>query len=1140
MKKETVNTFDKGLVKDLHPLTTPNNVLTDALNATLITYNGNEMVLQNDMGNTKVGTAFLPAGYVPVGMKEHGGIVYVAAYNPETKKGQIGSYPSPKQLWEGEDWSVNTEGAVIDNISLNTGQFYGLENGELNPQGSFIVNETVKLLLFKFTDGTVREFHPGDKYAISIPDVSVYNTIKDYVDSGKLEIKLGVIKKDGSIEIMADASEDWFLFSGEASTYIQNNTPRVFNASSSGSLILIVNIVTLDSFNLLREYDLANDNETVNVTFTGKGTRGQQIFLSTSGTPMTLYGGAQGMPSQGQQQIVLSGTTESKTFVIYPQLDYGIVRRMKRSGTINFDRIKKSQGDFHEWRFFVTENYIKIGWAYEFYNLGNKKVLDGIQMSFYDVVKPSTYPNSPEVSITFQKDSYSGNFEDYIRFDQHPQIHPNKVYIVRISRLVRGSGAETITHKMLYCSPYYNEYYNQVYTNSQTGEEIDVNFSNCVQFQNPRQESIDIVFDQNISYNQDDITRATLSKVPTNGDQATIIKENVDVIALGSQDYTTSTTIAKAHDFEYVTKLTNVYNVTQNLTAEYQYTNKYLIGTPNPAYLNQVLNSVTINNQVDSNPIWRNLASISYYNNIGQNEYSITMGNPQEAQDGKRTINFTLTDCRYIQGANSALISEPYTVVDYVPVYDPNALDKYNTFYSYLSESPQVLSGEKGEQIRYASTLVNGDVVDGADGGGGDDDDGLYAANRAINSLRPPTVNMFAGTGGQKGSLRFVSPYAGDTFGNADPFRRRSINGWDHDDEYREVDGSDNYLIAVWKCTDGNAHFVNLITQKQWPVDATEEWPRLDVMLKCFMSQIFIAQKTTKKNSYVTTDSHYYRYQEGNTILTIKLTNSGITSNNDVMLPYEGAESIAEVTTLLDYYTKVWAPKRLEGLVNLIPAVSASGTVSFDLDPIEIEGEFSINNIIRFYQGAKLEVEQPDIDVTKIMILDRSKQAYNISCSGSSSGNKLTPRRDGAFVWKEQPALVEATPRSDNLDPRVDSSDVLYDWRGEAWNMHVNLYRMFKTRAELLGINDLAGNDEYNELLGNHEEMMNSQYPHFHQNFNGDVAFKGRGMVYGRWVQNTGFLGTSGDSDAPDMYFFILASNKSLYRIFTNQPGQYD
>ena len=52
MKKETINTFKDGMVKDLHPLTTPPSVLTDALNATLVTYNGNEMILQNDMGNT--------------------------------------------------------------------------------------------------------------------------------------------------------------------------------------------------------------------------------------------------------------------------------------------------------------------------------------------------------------------------------------------------------------------------------------------------------------------------------------------------------------------------------------------------------------------------------------------------------------------------------------------------------------------------------------------------------------------------------------------------------------------------------------------------------------------------------------------------------------------------------------------------------------------------------------------------------------------------------------------------------------------------------------------------------------------------------------------------------------------------------
>jgi hypothetical protein len=39
------------------------------------------------MGNAKVGTAALPDGFIPVGMKEHGGIIYVASYNPKNKMG---------------------------------------------------------------------------------------------------------------------------------------------------------------------------------------------------------------------------------------------------------------------------------------------------------------------------------------------------------------------------------------------------------------------------------------------------------------------------------------------------------------------------------------------------------------------------------------------------------------------------------------------------------------------------------------------------------------------------------------------------------------------------------------------------------------------------------------------------------------------------------------------------------------------------------------------------------------------------------------------------------------------------------------------------------------------------------------------
>ena len=80
--EQTINTFSQGLNTDLNPLVTPNDVMTNCLNGTLVTYNGNEMVLQNDMGNGRVETAALWDGYVPIGMKEHGGIIYVASYKP--------------------------------------------------------------------------------------------------------------------------------------------------------------------------------------------------------------------------------------------------------------------------------------------------------------------------------------------------------------------------------------------------------------------------------------------------------------------------------------------------------------------------------------------------------------------------------------------------------------------------------------------------------------------------------------------------------------------------------------------------------------------------------------------------------------------------------------------------------------------------------------------------------------------------------------------------------------------------------------------------------------------------------------------------------------------------------------------------
>jgi hypothetical protein len=120
LRQTQSNTFSDGLNMDLHPLTTPNTILTDCVNGTMITYNDNEFVLQNERGNTKIDNAQLSPGFIPVGMKEHNGILYIVSHNPQTKKTEIGTFPSPKQI-------VNSNLSTFDG-NIN----YENINGEYN------------------------------------------------------------------------------------------------------------------------------------------------------------------------------------------------------------------------------------------------------------------------------------------------------------------------------------------------------------------------------------------------------------------------------------------------------------------------------------------------------------------------------------------------------------------------------------------------------------------------------------------------------------------------------------------------------------------------------------------------------------------------------------------------------------------------------------------------------------------------------------------------------------------------------------------------------------------------------------------------------------------------------------------------
>ena len=138
--KETLNTFSEGLVKDYNEMVSPKTTMSNCLNGTLITYNGNEFTLQNDMGNVKLDNVKLPEGYIPVGIAEHGGIVYVAAYNPNTKKWEyeyIHNMGSSTVIWTVNNAETNKKalGGCRD-VNSNKTIVYTLVNQNVNVIGN--------------------------------------------------------------------------------------------------------------------------------------------------------------------------------------------------------------------------------------------------------------------------------------------------------------------------------------------------------------------------------------------------------------------------------------------------------------------------------------------------------------------------------------------------------------------------------------------------------------------------------------------------------------------------------------------------------------------------------------------------------------------------------------------------------------------------------------------------------------------------------------------------------------------------------------------------------------------------------------------------------------------------------------------
>ena len=202
------NTFSGGLVMDLAPDTTPNTVLTSVLNATLVTFNGNEMQLQNDMGNGRVETARLPEGYIPVGTCEFGDIIYIVSYNPLTNKSQIGCFPSPERNISSEE--VGSAGQTLKSSDFQE-IIKDASDNEI-PTGKLKTN-SVKKIIYN------NKLNPGDKFIIYDKNAAIYNepNISDIGNTSHiygsfpkwLKIHVVAIEDSGKINYL-DSTLKWY------------------------------------------------------------------------------------------------------------------------------------------------------------------------------------------------------------------------------------------------------------------------------------------------------------------------------------------------------------------------------------------------------------------------------------------------------------------------------------------------------------------------------------------------------------------------------------------------------------------------------------------------------------------------------------------------------------------------------------------------------------------------------------------------------------------------------------------------------------------------------------------------------------------------------------------------------------------
>lgn len=490
MNQVAVNTFSDGLMTDLNPLSTPNTVLTDCINGTIITYNGNEFTLQNDLGNVKMENIFFPKGYVPVGMKEYGGIIYVALYSPSNNKCELGSFPSPQTISFGLD-DIKTV------VSITGTQ---LRNAD---------NEMVKVLkpLFEMTD----KLNPGDQYRINISQTGTTIPKFDQSDPSKIfKIKYFYQTEDGKITPVEYS--DIYKTSDNTFGYFKG---------TSGAIILVS--YEIDKLKYFNANITASDNQTINIAAKGEPfDSSQNLFKGfeikayysneESDFEKSYYSLGAGVYNQeiNLGKIENISTTKNINIELTPYSDYGFFKDMAIKRTYTPNDVASMAKDLNTtFKYYVESDNIKIDFNFK-YNTSNldlfvelydpwsdvstiKKIDDptpyGINTVLFDLVDEPRKKEIPTVSLggipmakvetkiiggdnDYNKEKYHAvipvpkSGENFIYVRKTSELRKNHFYILRVvcvePNLTNDGFIYKYFVKSLYTMDILNDYFNTI------------------------------------------------------------------------------------------------------------------------------------------------------------------------------------------------------------------------------------------------------------------------------------------------------------------------------------------------------------------------------------------------------------------------------------------------------------------------------------------------------------------------------------------------------------------------------------------------------------------------------------------------------------------------------------------------------